>query len=197
MARPRKISDERMVQAAGAVIERLGPSFTLADVAKEAGIAAGTLVQRFGSKHGLLVAMTRATIEEARRGLRAALQEGDDPVAAVIRAIEERYAPLDDPVTAPNNLAQLAFDLADERLRELMAEYYATVEQELEPALRRAVAAGELPGAPPPEVAARVLAALADGTAIRWSTRPVGSLRQRLRAELEAVLDGWRRPPVA
>ena len=61
MARPRKISDERMVQAAGAVIERLGPSFTLADVAKEAGIAAGTLVQRFGSKHGLLVAMTRAT----------------------------------------------------------------------------------------------------------------------------------------
>lgn len=184
-----------MVQAAGAVIERLGPAFTLADVAKEAGIAAGTLVQRFGSKHGLLVAMTRAAIEEARRGLRAALQGGGDPVAAAIRALVERYAPLDDPVTAPNNLAQLAVDLADERLRELMAEYYAVIEQELEPALRQAVAAGELPGAPAPEVAARVLAALADGTAIRWSTRPVGSLTERLRADLEAVVEGWRRPP--
>lgn len=185
-----------MVRAARAAIERLGPAFTLADVAKEAGIAAGTLVQRFGSKHGLLVAMTRAAIEETREGLRAALQEGDDPVAAVTRALVKRYAPLDDPVTAPNNLAQLAFDLADERLRELMAEYHAVVRQELEPALRRAVAAGALPGAPAPEVAAGVLAALADGAAIHWSARPVGSLTERLRADLEAVIEGWRRPPV-
>lgn len=185
-----------MIAAAGAVIGRLGPGFTLADVAKEAGIAAGTLVQRFGSKHGLLAAMSRASIEETRRVLRAALEEAGDPVEAVTRALVGRYAALDDPVTAPNNLAQLSVDLADERLRELMAEYYAVVREELEPALRRAVAAGELPGAPPPEVAAGILTALADGAAIHWSTRPSGSLVDRLSTDLRAVIEGWRRAPV-
>jgi predicted dithiol-disulfide oxidoreductase (DUF899 family) len=37
--------------------------------------------------------------------------------------------------------------------------------------------------------------AIADGTAIHWSTCPVGSLRARMRADLEAVLAGWRRDP--
>ena len=59
MARPRKHTDEAIIAAAGRVIGRSGPGFTLAEVAAEAGVAAGTLVHRFGSKHGLLVAMTR------------------------------------------------------------------------------------------------------------------------------------------
>jgi BetI-type transcriptional repressor, C-terminal len=76
-----------------------------------------------------------------------------------------------------------------------MAEFYAVMEAELQPLLDRAVAAGDLPGAPPVAVAARVLTAIADGTAIHWSTCPVGSLRARMRADLEAVLAGWRRDP--
>jgi hypothetical protein len=44
-------------------------------------------------------------------------------------------------------------------------------------------------------VAARVLTAIADGTAIHWSACPVGSLGARMRADLEAVLAGWRRDP--
>ena len=76
-----------------------------------------------------------------------------------------------------------------------MAEFYAVMEAELRPLLDLAVAAGDLPGAPPAAVAARVLTAIADGTAIHWSTCPVGSLRARMRADLEAVLAGWRRDP--
>lgn len=184
-----------MLRAAGAVIGRLGPGFTLADVAGEAGIAAGTLVRRFGSKHGLLVAMSRASTEETRRELRGALAAAGDPVEAVTETLVRRYAPLDDPATAPNHLAQLAFDLADERLRALLAEYHAAVREELEPVLRRAVAAGALPGAPAPRVAAGILTALADGTAVHWSTRPAGSLTERLRTDLGAVIEAWRRPP--
>jgi AcrR family transcriptional regulator len=194
VARPRTITDERILVAAGAVISRLGPAFTLADVAAQAGVASGTLVQRFGSKHGLLVAMTRAAIDSMRRDMRSAAGEAGDPVAAIVQTLTGRYAPLDDPATAANNLAQLAFDLADDELRELMAELHAGMEAELRPLLHRAVAAGDLPGAPPPAVAARILAAMADGTAIHWSARPAGGLRARMRAELEAVLGGWRPP---
>ena len=54
--RPRATSDEDLLKAVHAVVTRLGPNLTLADVAKEAGVSAATLVQRFGSKRGLLLA---------------------------------------------------------------------------------------------------------------------------------------------
>jgi len=54
--RPRTTSDEDLLKAVHAVVTRLGPNLTLADVAKEAGVSAATLVQRFGSKRGLLLA---------------------------------------------------------------------------------------------------------------------------------------------
>jgi len=171
-----------MIAAAGRVIGRTGPGFTLAEVAAEAGVATGTVMHRFGSKHGLLVAMTRAAVE----GVRAAGGGHDDVVDVIVDA----YADLDDPSAAANNLAQLAVDLTDPDLRDLMAEFYAALEQRLE----TVVAAAHLPGAPQPALAARILAALADGSAVHWSARPVGSLRDRLREDVTAVVDGWRRP---
>jgi AcrR family transcriptional regulator len=259
MARPREISDERMLAAAGVVISRLGPAFTLADVAGEAKVAAGTLVNRFGSKHGLLVAMTKSAIEALRNEMRAVVEAACGPGAvetaqdadrgqAVMEAARDLatsgtepdqvaegaargptardaahgsaahdaahssaaheagrgvvagdpagvvvgvFSALDDPDTAANNLAQLAFDLADVELRGLMAEFYSVMEAGLVPLLDRAIAAGELPYAPTARVAARILTALADGTAVHWSARPDGGLCERMRADIETVLHGW------
>ena len=57
--RPRKASDAEILAAAHRVMSRLGPAqWTLTDIAAEAGLTAGALVQRFGSKHGLLVVLT-------------------------------------------------------------------------------------------------------------------------------------------
>jgi AcrR family transcriptional regulator len=188
MARPRHITDQRLIEAAGTVIGRRGPGFTLADVAAEAKVAVGTVAQRFGNKHGLLVAMTRAAVDSMRGRMRKA--EHGDAVGAVVHALVTAYGALDDPATAANNLAQLAVDLADDELRGLMAEFYSVMEAEVAALMKEA--AGELPGAPPPERAARVLTALADGTAVHWSARPAGGLAERLRTDLYAVLDGWR-----
>lgn len=195
VARPRKITDERLLDAAAMAIGRFGPAFTLADVARDAGVAAGTLVQRFGSKHGLLVAMARAAIDDLRKGMAAPVADPADPanaVDAVVDAVVAVYAPLDDPSRAANNVAQLAYDLADAELRGLMADFYATMETGLCRLLDRAAGAGALRGAPPAPVAARVLAATADGAAVRWSARPDGGLGDRLRADLGAILAGWR-----
>jgi AcrR family transcriptional regulator len=187
MARPREITDERLLDAAAVSISRLGPGFTLADVAAEARVAVGTVAQRFGSKHGLLVAMTKGAIDGMRDGIRASV-EGIDAVQAPVHALVRAYAPLDDSVTAANNLAQLAGDLADEELRGLMAEFYAVMEAEVTPLVEQA----GLPGAPPAPVAARILTAIADGTALHWSARPQGGLCERLRGDLTAVIAGWR-----
>jgi AcrR family transcriptional regulator len=193
MARPRHITDERLLTAAGRVVGRLGPGFTLADVAAEAQVAVGTLAQRFGSKHGLLVAMTRTAIDGMRGQMRGSVPDVGGP-DAVVHVLVAAYAPLDDSVTAANNLAQLAADLADGELRGLMAEFYAVMEAEVAALIR--LAAGALPGAPPAPVAARILTAVADGTAIHWSARPEGGLCDRMRADLAAVVAGWRAPVI-
>ena len=58
MARPRTIDDSAVLAAAAQVVNRIGPGkLTLQRVADEVGLSAPTLVQRFGSKRGLLLAM--------------------------------------------------------------------------------------------------------------------------------------------
>ena len=59
--RPRTVSDEDLINATMRVMSRLGPvKLTLAEVAKEAGVTAATLVQRFGSKRGLMLRISAA-----------------------------------------------------------------------------------------------------------------------------------------
>ncbi|MFB9431700.1 TetR/AcrR family transcriptional regulator [Streptoalloteichus tenebrarius] len=195
MARPRKISDEQLLAAAARVVNRVGPGFTLAQVAEEAGVVAATLVQRFGSKRGLLTAQTRATTEVVLRGLRAAAAEADGPVEALRTAALAWFAWIEDPEVAVNNLGQLGMDLVDPDLRAVLGDFYRGVEREFVDMARAAVGAGELPGAPPPEIAGRVILTLTNGTAVMWSIRPEGSLRERMATDLDAVIWGWRRPP--
>jgi AcrR family transcriptional regulator len=179
VARPRTITDDRLLTALAQVITEIGPAFTVADVAARAGVSVGTVAQRFGSKQGLLKALSQDAITRVADTVRAAASGGvRTALVAVLRD-------LDDPRTAANNLAQLAGELADPELRVLLGQYFGTVEAELALLLR------DVPGAPPN--AARVLVALANGTAIDWSLHPAGSLVDRLAADIDAVLDGWRR----
>ncbi|WP_337662234.1 TetR/AcrR family transcriptional regulator [Actinoalloteichus sp. AHMU CJ021] len=196
VARPRSTTDEQLIRAASAALAELGPRrLALAEIARRAGVVPATLVQRFGSKHGLHVAMSRASADEVRTTMRDAAKDAGDPVEAVRAAATSPYRALDNPDTAAHNLAALGTDLQDPELRQLLGEVYGRVSTELRRLVGAAVDAGELPGAPAPEVAGSVLAALVNGSALHWSMRPEGSLVHRLLADVDAVLDGWRRPP--
>ena len=55
MPRRKLISDEAVLDATERVLLERGPhAFTLVDVSKRAGIAPATLIQRFGTKRGLM-----------------------------------------------------------------------------------------------------------------------------------------------
>lgn len=185
MARPRTISDDTLVSAAAAVIGRRGPAFTIADVAAEAGVAAGTLIGRFGSKRGLLLAVAAASGARTVERMRA----GGTGASAVRGALLAGAEGLEDPAAAANHLAQLGADLADPELRAaLLADHRARRAE-----LRRLVAdAPDLPRAPAPGRAADILLALVDGTLLAWSLDPRGALVARLSADADAVLDAWR-----
>ena len=81
--RPR-VTDDEIFAAAHRAMTRRGPhELTLADIAREAGVSAGRLVQRFGSKRGLLLTLAERFAGSAGTvfaGLRSARQT---PLAAL------------------------------------------------------------------------------------------------------------------
>ncbi|WP_199428983.1 TetR/AcrR family transcriptional regulator [Qaidamihabitans albus] len=196
MARPRSITDERLLAAAATVIGRCGPGFTLAQVAGEAGVAVGSVAQRFGSKRGLLCALSRAGTEGAVGRIREVARTAASPATGLRDALVGIYSGLGnatdatDATTVANHLGQLGADLGDPELRGLLGEHYAALEREVG-ALVRALTGPGWRG-PAPDRAARLLLALANGAALDWSVRPRGGLVTRLEQDIDAVVGSWQ-----
>lgn len=187
MARPRKISDDDLMAACGRAIGEFGPGFTLAQVAEEAGVAVGTVAGRFGSKRGLLLAMMTAGAAGMAPWLRDAVA-GLEPLTAIRTAVVSSSAGVTDPETTSNHLGQLGVDLTDPELR----AGFATMRTGVREVLTELFAAADLPGAPPPAQAARIIAALSHGALMDWALDPSGSFADQLTEDLDAVLAGWR-----
>src|SRR5207245_2740812 len=86
---------------------------TLAGVAAEAGLAPATLIQRFGSKRGLLLAVARqcgSCLQGCFAKVRAAHKL---PLDALFAALEEMTRHADTPEAMANSLAFLEIDLTD------------------------------------------------------------------------------------
>lgn len=190
MPRPRKVSDDELMAACGRAIGRFGPGFTLAQVAEEAGVAVGTVAGRFGSKQNLLLAMMTAGAESVGPLMRAAAT-GLPPLEAITTTILAMSEAVSDPATTSNHLGQLGVDLADPALRAGFARFRAAVRE----VLTELFEAADLPGAPPPGQAARIVAATAHGALMDWSLDPEGEFADVLRTDLAAIVTAWSVSP--
>lgn len=63
MARPRSLSDDEVLGRIAAALGGIGTTWTLNGAAEAAGLHPATLIKRFGSRHGLLLALSRRWIE--------------------------------------------------------------------------------------------------------------------------------------
>lgn len=180
MPRPRRISDEAVLAGALKVMFGAGPAdFTLAAVAAEVGIAAPTLVQRFGDKQGLI--------------LRALAQENGDFAAAVAEAPRGRgrasviglllmlTPDIDDPDVLAAGLQWMREDFRDPALNALARARWTM--------LRGAIAERLPPLAVVPDVAARLIEAQWQGAFNQWGFFKEGRLRDFVAASLEAWFD--------
>lgn len=196
MPRPRETTDAELLAATASVISRCGPSrVTLAAIAAEVGVVPATLVQRFGSKARLLSTLAELGVADGEARLRAAAESSTPPLRRLRAVVLAALAPIDDPETAYRHIAQFGADLTDGPTREIVQRWHAHVETTLAHQVR--AAAAELPSAPSPAIAARILAALITGSTVEWSLRPHGELRRRVSRDLDTVLDGWRRSAAA
>lgn len=189
MPRPRKVSDEEVYAAAMRAMSRLGPGeLTLAEIAGEAGVTAGALVQRFGSKRALMLRMAEAAaagtgtiFAELRRRHRSPL--------ATIRAYAECMADMaPSPAGLARNLAYLQADLADPDLRTHVVAQAKATRRELESLVREAIARGELARRTDARALARTVEAVVSGALLTWAFHVEGSARSWLRTRVDAVL---------
>jgi AcrR family transcriptional regulator len=189
MARPRKVSDEQVFAATLRVMARVGPSeLTLGLIGEEAGVTAGALVQRFGSKRNLMVRMAgllAGGIGELFAGLRSAHRS---PIA-VIRAYASCMATMAaTPDALARNLAYLQIDLTDPDLRAHLLQTARETRRELLALVAAAKERGELAADTPAKPLVRNIEALVSGALLTWAFHREGDAASWLRSHVDALL---------
>jgi TetR/AcrR family acrAB operon transcriptional repressor len=192
--RRQKITDEGVFAAAQRAMTRRGPhELTLADIAHEAGVTPGRLVQRFGSKRALMRAQSERFAGSASAvfaGLRAAHRA---PLAA-LRAYAICMADLaPTPESLLRNLAYLQCDLADDVLRRHLVDNARATRREIQSLLKAAMERGELRRTVDVGTLARTVETVIGGSLMSWATYRDGTAADWIARDLEAVLAPWLR----
>ncbi len=187
--RPRKVTDEEVFAATYRAMTRLGPGeLTLAEIASEAGVTAGALSQRFGSKRQLLLALSQAAALTAGDFIRELQTIHRSPLAA-IRAYAECMAHLAaTPAALARNLAYLQIDLADPDFRVHVAAQARATRRGMQSLLEAAVSAGELSRRTNIKRLARTVEVALNGSLLTWAFYHDGTPARWLRENVDAVL---------
>jgi AcrR family transcriptional regulator len=192
--RPRTKDDGAILEAAGRIILRVGPGkFTLADIAREAGLSAATLVQRFGSKRGLMLALAGSARDSVEACFAAVRSAHPSPLAALVAAATEMTKYVQSPEEMANQLAFLQTDLSDPDFYAVMLENSRRIEAGYCRLLEEAVKAGELKPCNSTRLA-RAVGAMSGGSLIGWAVYRQGTAEAWVRADLATLLDPYRSP---
>ena len=186
--RPRATSDEDLLAATHRVVSRLGPNLTLADVAKEAGVSPATLMQRFGSKRGLLLAFAAAGSSDVSQELEAIRAQHSSPLAAVYGVAHCMAAIADTPEALANSLAFLQMDLVDPDFHQHALVHSRGMQAGLKGLLDEAVAEGELAPTDTTRLA-RAVQAMIGGSLLQWAIDREGRVADRLSEDLDALMN--------
>lgn len=194
--RPRKASDADVFAAAMRVMGRVGPAdLTLAAIAAEAGVTAGALVQRFGSKMDLLRAMSRraaAGPHDLAAELRAAHASPLDALRAYARCFAN-LAPT--PAALARNLAYFQLDLADRQLYGPLLKQAKATRAGYRTLIADAQLRGEVRRDADPDRLARIVDTAVTGALMTWAVFREGAAGDWIAADLELALTPYLVPP--
>jgi AcrR family transcriptional regulator len=189
MGRKKITPDAAVVEATMRVINRMGPvRLTLADVAAEAGLSPATLLQRFGSKRGLLLAVAETSVHRADECFERARARYGSPLKALSATLDEIAQLASTPEALANNLAFLQIDLTDpDFYRVALKDAKATIAG-YKALLDDAVEAGEIAKCNVARLA-RAVWAMAGGSLLGWAILREGSVNKFLSRDVEVLLE--------
>src|SRR5512141_1539436 len=168
--RPRRLPDSAILDAAVKVVSRTGPErFTLPDVGHAVGLSAATLVQRFGSKRSLLLAMLEQTITLVDERFAAAIADHKSPLDRLYAAAIDRASEFEGPNSLSNRFAFVLIELTDPEFQALAAESGRKAMAAFRKMIEDAVEAGELAqGLFDPQHLAETVYAVVIGSMVMW-----------------------------
>lgn len=171
---------------------RHGPGeLTLAHIASEAGVTAGALVQRFGSRRELLLAMTAAW-SGGNAGFFDEIRAKYDSPLAALRYYAECMAGLAaSPASFARSLAYLQIDLTDADFRKHLVVGARATRRGLEQLIRDAVEKGELVASVDPARLARTVEAIIGGSLLTWAHYRQGRAAAWIRDDVNAVIEPY------
>src|SRR5688572_18094756 len=173
-------------------VTRLGPNLTLADVAREAGVSAATLVQRFGSKRGLLLAFASLAAEGTDEEYAAIRRKHPDPLDA-IREVVRCFAQLaSSPEAVSNGLAFLQMDLSNPEFHAYAQAGAQSTLIELKKILDDGVKGGQLVKCDTARLAF-ALNAMIGGAMVSWAVVREGTAEDAMQRAVDTLI----RPYVA
>ena len=187
--RRRKAEDADVFAALVRVMHRRGPAeLTLREIGAEAGVTAGALVQRFGSKRAMLLAHARYASATGDIGVPDPAPRPSSPLEA-LRSVTAVYAQLaGSPRAALRNLAYLQNDLADSILRRHLLRMSRAARLHYERLVADAVQAGDLRPDTQVRALARSIEVTLGGSFLAWTLYREGSAADWLREDLDATI---------
>lgn len=192
--RPRSVSDEDVLKATLRAISRVGPAaLTLADVAREAGIAPPTLIQRFGSKRGLLLAFAERGSEGVRGAFAVSRAAVDSPIEAMTEALVRMTRGMRTRRSAAHHLAFLQMDLTDPEFHEHARAHARLLESEVARSLKEAVRRGEIRvSAAETSRLAKAVHSMYNGALLTWAIQGGGTIGAAIREAVGTLLERYR-----
>lgn len=160
MARPRVHSDEQLLSRIGDGLS--SSSWTLTDAARAADVHPATLIKRFGSRQGVLEALSRRWVEATPT---SPCDAGGK--AELLDWLEHNAPRRDRPARALAGLGMLLEDLQDDALSALLRQGWARQRQYLAALISEASERGQLTRAPGPDMAADLLLTLIHGAQLQ------------------------------
>ena len=187
--RPRKVSDDDVFAATYRAMQRLGPGeLTLAEIADEAGVTAGALVQRFGSKRDLQIALAESAAKFAGAFIRGLREKHASPLAALRDYAVCMAQMAQSPAALARSLAYLVIDISDADLRKHLLVQSKATRSAMTELLDEAVGAGELAKGTNTKRLALLIEAALGGSLLTWGVYREGSADAWVRDHVEAIL---------
>lgn len=193
--RPRKASDDDVFAAAIRVMGRVGPAdLTLTAIAAEAGVTAGALVQRFGSKLALLRALSKGAAEHSRDLAAEFRAAHPSPLAALIAYARCVAGLAPSPAALARNLAYLQLDLTDRHLYPPLLKQARATREAYRTFAADAVRAGELAAGSDVAAVARLLDTAVTGSLMTWAVYREGPAADWIEHDVRAALAPYLAP---
>lgn len=190
--RPRTVSDASILAATARMISRVGPArLTLANVGDEVGLSPATLLQRFGSKRGLLLALVEQSVEAVEGRFAELRARHASALDAVLAAACDIAAHARTPDELAHNLAFLQIDLSDPDFHRLTLEHSRRVRAGYRRLLDDAVTDGDIVPCETTALAS-ALQAVSGGSLLNWAIHRDGPVRAWVEADLETLIAPYR-----